>query len=161
MRKDKQPRRWLRAFPRVWRDRYGGELGALIDDLREEKALRLSDRIDILRSGLAMRRHAVKRRSVYGAFGAVVGAVCALVALALAGVFGPRPTTPGPSFVGRIVVVPAKHVLSPAHVERVIATCETATSAGDVLTCHIVTPSRAKPSGGSVNVKVSSQSGSS
>jgi hypothetical protein len=145
----------------VWRDRYGGELAVLIDELREEKALRLSDRIDILRSGLAMRRHAVRRRTVYGAFGVAVGAVCALVALALAGVFGPWPTTPGPSSVGRIIVVPAKRVLSPAYVERVIGTCETDTSAGDILTCHIVTLSRAKPSGGSVNVMVSSQSGSS
>ena len=161
MRRDKQPWRWLRAFPRVWRDRYGGELGALIDDLREEKGLRLSDPIDILRSGLAMRCHAVRRRSVYGAFGAAVGAACALVALALAGVFGPSLTTRGPSSVGRIVVVPAKHVVLPGRVERVMATCQTATSTGEVVTCHILTPAHVRPTGRTLKLKVSSESGSS
>lgn len=62
--KDREPKRWLRAFPRVWRDRYGCELDALVDDLREEGDLRPSDRIDIVRSGLAMRPHRENRRTV-------------------------------------------------------------------------------------------------
>ena len=99
---DTEPGRWLRAFPRPWRAHYGRELDALVDELREEGDLRPSDRIDILRSGLTVRRRAVKPRALYGALGAVVTAVCVLVALALAGTFGPTQRASGPPAVIRI-----------------------------------------------------------
>ncbi len=119
MNKGKEPTRWLRAFPRAWRDRYGGELSALVDDLRQEGDLRPSDRIDMVRRGIGMRRHGLRRRSVYGAVGVAAGTVCALVGLALAGTFGSQ-MSPGQS---RIVIelhthgafVPATRVLTLCH----------------------------------------------
>ncbi len=122
MNKGRQPTRWLRAFPRAWRDRYGGELSALVDDLRERGDLRPSDRIDMVRRGLAMRRHRPRRRSVYAALGVVSATVCALVGLAFAGTFGSRmtPGSPAPRWVVELhthgVAVPATRVLALCHV---------------------------------------------
>jgi hypothetical protein len=160
MTKDMKPKRWLRAFPRAWRTRYGGELGALVDDLREEGDLRTSDRIDIVRSGLALRHHRVKRRSVYGALGGVVAAVFALVGLALAGTFASSPTMPPPPVAGRIVVLHAHRV---PDVTAPITFCQVTPSTGAVQACTTLTPSRARvqPSGGSVTITVRSQPGSS
>jgi hypothetical protein len=159
MTEDKEPRRWMRAFPRDWRDRYARELGALVDDLRNEGDLRPSDRIDIVRSGLAMRRHRVKRRSVYKALGPVFAAASVLVGLALAGTFGPAQTTPGSSAAGQIIVLPTG-TLSPA--DGHVTFCQVTPSTGAVSSCASTVPSRVQPkaSSGNATVTVRVQSGS-
>lgn len=141
MTEDKKPRRWLRAFPRDWRGRYARELGALVDDLREEGDLRASDRIDIIRSGLAMRRHRVKRRSVYKALGPVLAGASVLGGLALAGTFGPTQTTPGPSAVGRIIIA---HPLTVPSASGPITFCQVTPTTGAVSMCEATVPFRAQ-----------------
>ena len=144
---DKQPRRWMRAFPRDWRDRYEREFGVLVDDLRDEGDLRPSDRIDIVRSGLAMRRHRVKRRSVYKALGPVFAAASVLVGLALAGTFGPSPSLHtkwdilAPRVPGQVIVLHADSVTVPPATGPVTF-CQVTPSTGAVPRCEELPPHR-------------------
>ncbi len=156
---DKQPRRWMRAFPRDWRDRYEREFGVLVDDLRDEGDLRPSDRIDIIRSGLAMRRLRAKRRSVYTALGPVFAAASVLVGLALAGTFGPAQTTPGPPVAGQIIVLPARTVPWRAKKPAVIL-CQSTPSTGAVSACKTLSATSVQPRGGNATVTVRVPSGS-
>ncbi len=157
MTEDKKLRRWLRAYPRDWRDRYTRELGALVDDLREEGDLRVSDRIDIVRSGLAMRRRGVERRSVYTVLGPVAAAAFALIGLALAGTFGPTQTTPGPHAVGRVIVLHA-HVATVPPATGPVTLCQVTASTGAVSGCKALSPHRvqSKSISGSVTITVHS-----
>jgi hypothetical protein len=147
MNEDKEPRRWVRAFPRDWRDRYAREFGALVDDLREEGDLRPSDRIDIIRSGLAMRRLQAKRRSVYKTLGPVFAAASVLVGLALAGTFGPSPKfhtkwdTLGPHVSGQVIVLHADSVSVPPATGP-ITFCQVTPSTGAVPRCEELPPHR-------------------
>ncbi|MGH9303586.1 MAG: hypothetical protein ACRDZ5_04130, partial [Acidimicrobiales bacterium] len=80
-------KRWLSLFPRAWRARYGGELSGLVEDLQNDDDLRASDRVDMLRSGLAIRQHSPGRpspRSLRAAVGMGTAALCAVAGLALA-----------------------------------------------------------------------------
>ena len=149
MKQDKEPGRWLSAFPRAWRVRYGGELAALVDDLREEGDLRPSDRIDMVRSGPGMRRQRVTRRSAYGTVGVLLGAVCALIGLALSGTLSPSPTTPRTRAADRIVVAPSNPVVTPTQVGHVLLTCPATSPTVQVLPSRTVTLFIAQPSGGS------------
>lgn len=38
---DQTARGWLRWYPRSWRDRYGDELAALLEDLEEDRDMGL------------------------------------------------------------------------------------------------------------------------
>ena len=153
MTEDKEPRRWMRAFPRDWRDRYEREFGVLVDDLRDEGDLRPSDRIDIIRSGLAMRRLRAKRRSVYKALGPVFAAASVLVGLALAGTFGPAQTTPGPPVAGKIIVLPARTVPWRAKKPAVIL-CQSTPSTGAVSACKTLSATSVQPRSGNATVTV-------
>ena len=159
MTEDKEPRRWMRAFPRDWRDRYEREFGVLVDDLRDEGDLRPSDRIDIIRSGLAMRRLRAKRRSVYKALGPVFAAASVLVGLALAGTFGPAQTTPGPPVAGKIIVLPARTVPWRAKKPAVIL-CQSTPSTGAVSACKTLSATSVQPRSGNATVTVRAPSGS-
>jgi hypothetical protein len=159
MTEDKEPRRWMRAFPRDWRDRYEREFGVLVDDLRDEGDLRPSDRIDIIRSGLAMRRLRAKRRSVYKALGPVFAAASVLVGLALAGTFGPAQTTPGPPVAGKIIVLPARTVPWRAKKPAVIL-CQSTPSTGAVSACKTLSATSVQPRSGNATVTVRVPSGS-
>ena len=164
MTEDKEPRRWLRAFPRDWRDRYAREFGALVNDLREEGDLRSSDRIDIVRSGLAMRHHRAKRRSVYKALGPVLAAASVLVGLALAGTFGPSPKfqpkwdTLGPTVPGQVIALPARTVPWRAKTPAVI--CTITPSTGAVSVCKTLFAPSVQPRSGNATVTVPVRSGS-
>jgi hypothetical protein len=48
--------RALRWYPRAWRERYGDELLALVEDYSENGRLRFRDRLDLVRAGLQMHR---------------------------------------------------------------------------------------------------------
>lgn len=139
MNEGKQPRRWLRAFPRAWRDRYGGELQGLVEDLRAQGDLRSSDRIDLVRRGLAMRRDGLRRHTVLGALGIVAATVCALVGLALAGTFGSQATTGPVASRGVIEELHSHGVIIELHThgvpvpaQRVVTLCHTTTSTGNL-----------------------------
>ena len=118
------------------------------DDLREEGDLRPSDRIDMVRSGPGMRRQRVTRRSAYGTVGVVLGAVCALVGLALSGL-SPSPTTPRTRAANRIVVAPSNPAVTLTQVGHVLLTCPATSPTVQVLSSHTVTLFIAQPSGGS------------
>ena len=158
MTEDKETRRWMRAFPRDWRDRYAREFGAFVDDLREEGDLRPSDRIDIVRSGLAMRHRRAKRRSVYKALGPVFAAAFVLVGLALAGTFGPAQTTPGPSAAGQVIVLHARTV--PWRAKTPAFICTTTPSTGAVSVCRTLSAPRVQLRSRNATVTVRVQSGS-
>jgi hypothetical protein len=136
----KHPRRGLHAFPRAWRDRYGAELHALIDDLDDEGDLRLSDRIDIARKGLAMRRHHMRRRSLYKVLGPLVAAGSVLVGLAWAGTFAPAQTALGPRARGTVIVLHADSATVPPGVRKAILFCTAAPITGQVTTCKALSP---------------------
>jgi hypothetical protein len=76
--------RALRWYPRAWRNRYGDELMALVEDYSESGKLRFSDRLDLVRAGLLMHRRSripsrfARRRRVVAR---VVGCAAALFAL--------------------------------------------------------------------------------
>ena len=53
---DKGSSRVLRWYPRAWRDRYGEEMSALIEDFAGEGKLRFWDHVDLIRVGLLLRR---------------------------------------------------------------------------------------------------------
>jgi len=149
----KESWRSVRAFPRPWRGRYGDELADLLDQLRRDDDLRAADLFDVVRTGLAMRRQARTRRSLYGALGSAVAAACALWGLTLGGVLGPSPTTPYPPPAGRIVT------LTPAveHPGRVTL-CALTLSTGAVLSCHTPTSARAHPVNGRIAITFRSPS---
>jgi hypothetical protein len=161
MTEDKQPRPWMRAFPRSWRDRYAAELNALVDDLREEGDLRPSDRIDIVRSGLTMRSRHVNRRSLHKALGPVFAAASVLVGLALAGTFAPaqtvlgRPQTAlGLPVSGKVIVLHARTtVLSPA--QKAIF-CTAAPITGEVTACTSLSARHTVPHGTNETPKIRS-----
>jgi len=48
--------RALRWYPRAWRERYGDELLALVEDYSENGRLRFRDRLDLVQAGLQMHR---------------------------------------------------------------------------------------------------------
>lgn len=162
MTEDKEPRRWMRAFPRGWRDRYAAELNALVDDLREEGDLRPSDRIDIVRSGLTMRSCHVNRRSLHKALGPVFAAASVLVGLALAGTFtpartvlGPLQAALGPPASGKVIVLHARTtVLSPA--QKAIIFCTAAPIIGEVTACTSLSARHMVPHGTNETPKVRS-----
>ena len=54
------PRRWfLRVYPRSWRDRYGNEVGRLLDEIKREKGkVPVGDRIDLARAAIEARARA-------------------------------------------------------------------------------------------------------
>lgn len=85
--------RWLRAFPRAWRTRYGEELVALIEDLEHDDDLRAIDRLDLVRGGIRMRRLRRARKATLGALAAGATLACALGGLVLSGALSP-PTRP-------------------------------------------------------------------
>lgn len=135
------PRRFLHAYPRAWRDRYGAELHALIDDLDDEGDLRLSDRIDIARKGLAMRHHHMNRRSLYKVLGPVVAAGSVLVGLAWAGTFAPAQTALGPRARGTVIVLHAHTAtVVPPGARKAILFCTAAPITGQVTTCKALSP---------------------
>lgn len=134
------PTRFLHAYPRAWRDRYGAELHALIDDLDDEGDLRLSDRIDIARKGLVMRRHRMKRRSLYKVLGPVVAAGSVLVGLAWAGTFAPAQTALGLRASGAVIVLHAHVATVPPGARKAILFCTAAPITGQVTTCKALSP---------------------
>ncbi len=145
MSKGKEPTRWGRAFPPAWRDRYGSELSALLEDLREQDDLRPSDRIDLVKRGLAMRRHGLeRRRSVYGALGVVAATVCALVGLVLAGTFTSQITS-APSASPRILELHIRHIIElhtygvPVPAKRVLTACHVTARTGKVQCPKVIT----------------------
>jgi hypothetical protein len=164
MTEDKEPRRWMRAFPRGWRDRYAAELNALVDDLREEGDLRPSDRIDIVRSGLTMRSRHVNRRSLYKALGPMFAAASVLVGLALAGTFGPSPKfhakwdTLGPPVAGQVIVLHARTV--PWRAKKPALICTLTPSTGAVSVCKALSAPRVQTPSGNATVTVRVQSAS-
>jgi hypothetical protein len=92
-------RRLIRLYPRAWRERYGEELTALVDDLANERG-RLRLAFDIGRGALDAhlhRRHEVRRylsdtalrRGAYD--GLILAAVLAVVAFLTVVVFPPGP----------------------------------------------------------------------
>jgi hypothetical protein len=98
-------RLWLlRTFPRAWRDRYGHEVADLLTDIEsDERRLRASDLLDLVRAGASQRclelwrRVAHPRRHLVAhiAAGGVGLAAIALVALvATSAISGP--TSPSP-----------------------------------------------------------------
>lgn len=151
--------RSVRAFPGPWRDRYGDEVADLLDQLRRDDDLRARDLVDVVRTGLAMRRHARTRRSLYGALGSAVAVACALVGLTLAGAFGPSSAIPPPPLDGRIVV------LAPAlEHPRPITLCVVTLSTGAVRSCQAPASSHsshARPVGGRTTITFRTPSSSS
>ena len=85
-------RHWLlRMFPRAWRDRYGHEVADLLSDIEsDEKKLRASDLLDLVRAGMSQRSVELWRRVAHprrplaariaGGVGLVIIALVALVA---------------------------------------------------------------------------------
>ncbi len=49
--------RLIRLYPRAWRERYGDEFAALVDDLRAERGGRLTEDLDIARGALDAHLH--------------------------------------------------------------------------------------------------------
>ena len=126
--------RWLRFFPRSWRNRYGEELDALVADLQEADDLRPSDRVDLVRSGLAVRRRRVGRRPVYRAVGVGLGAVGALVGLGVAGELGV--TASHAAAPERAVVLPVRAV-SLSTATREVWVCRVIDRAGHTEVCEL------------------------
>ncbi len=91
--------RWLRVFPRTWRNRYEDELAALIEDLEHDDDLRAVDRLDIMRAGLQARARGPHRRATILATTGAATLASTLGALTLAGVLtsSPRPAADVPS----------------------------------------------------------------
>jgi hypothetical protein len=75
--------RALRWYPRAWRERYGDELWALVEDYSENGRLRFRDRLDLVHAGLQMHRRSkrpaglAQRRVV----ARVIGCAAAVVVL--------------------------------------------------------------------------------
>jgi hypothetical protein len=78
-------------FPRAWRDRYGHEVADLLSDIEsDEKKLRASDLLDLVRAGMSQRSVELWRRVAHprrplaariaGGVGLVIIALVALVA---------------------------------------------------------------------------------
>ena len=127
--------RWLRFFPRSWRTRYGEELDALVADLQEADDLRPSDRIDLVRGGLAVRRQRVGRRPVYRAVGVGVGAVGALVGLAVTGELGVTASrAPAPE---RAVVLPVRAVSLSSSTRQEVWVCRVIDRTGHHEVCEL------------------------
>ncbi len=146
-------RRWLVVFPRGWRDRYGAELDTLVDDLRGEGDLRSSDRIDIVRAGLATRTRALRRRSLSKVLGPALAAAAVLVGLALAGTFTPPQSARSPSqtqlgvpFPGQVVVLHA-HATGFSPAQKAIIFCTAAPATGQVTACRALSAHHVVPHG--------------
>jgi len=76
--------RALRWYPRAWRERYGDELLALVEDYSEDGKLCFKDRVDLVRVGLLMhRRSKVRSRLSHRrlVIARLIGCAAALVAL--------------------------------------------------------------------------------
>jgi hypothetical protein len=93
--------RWLAAFPRSWRTRYGEELATLIEELAQSGDLRAIDKLDLIRSGLRMRRGHL-RRVTFRAAGVAALVASTITGLALSGAL----STPSP--------IPPSHATAPA-----------------------------------------------
>ena len=118
---NRRTKRWLRAFPRSWRSRYGTEFETLIKELESADDLRTSDRVDVLRSGLEMRRDqasALGRPAWLSATaGIVVAVLCVVGGLALSGTFSssPAPILASPRIISAIRVHPSESITVPAR----------------------------------------------
>lgn len=74
----------LRWYPRAWRERYGDELIALVEDYSEGGKLRFRDRLDLIRAGLLLhRRSKIRSRFAHRRLvvARLVGCAAAVVAL--------------------------------------------------------------------------------
>ena len=118
---NRQTKRWLRAFPRSWRSRYGTEFETLIEKLESADDLRTSDRVDVIRSGLEMRRaqaSALGRPAwLFATAGIVVAALCVVGGLALSGTFSSPPTSTlaSPRIISVIRIHPSESITVPAR----------------------------------------------
>ncbi len=120
--------RWLRAFPRAWRDRYGEEVRALIEDLEGDDDLRAVDRLDLLRSGLRTRTHSRPRLAVLVAASCSLALAGTLVGLGSSGVFSPalRSHRSTPRAVVDALSI-ASHTFGPLSLSKVHESPEMAT----------------------------------
>ena len=92
------PNRGVKWFPRAWRERYGEEFGALLDDLRAEGRLGLLAMSDVLWSALKSQLH---RRASHRQIAALcVGLVVLGASLGLGLSLDSTPPPAGPSGLG-------------------------------------------------------------